>query len=73
MKTKKSPMPGGITMRQAIELSGLTRQAIYSILVNGKVEYTKWENVYVIDRESFLEYLRQPRRGPRPRRLLPAR
>jgi hypothetical protein len=64
MRTTKAPQPTGdeITVRQAIELSGLTRQGIYSILVNGRVAYKKWGNVYAIDRDSFLRYLRSPRR-----------
>jgi hypothetical protein len=64
MRAKKSngPTASEITVRQAIELSGMTRQGIYSILVNGRVAYKKWGNVYAIDHDSFLRYLRSPRR-----------
>jgi hypothetical protein len=56
MRTKKSdgPTSDEITVRQAIELSGMTRQGIYAMLVNGRVQYRKWENAYAINRESFL-------------------
>ena len=58
MSKKKSEAPtrDEITVREAIELSGLTRQAIYLILVNGRVAYRKWANAYaaVVPKVKFV-------------------
>jgi len=74
MRTNKSAAPtkDEITVRQAMEVSGMTRQGIYAMLVNGRVAYRKWANAYAINRESFLGYLRAPRRHGRTRRELSA-
>jgi hypothetical protein len=47
-----------LTVRQAVEISGLTRQMIDNLLVNGRVAATKFGHVYKVDRKSLLEYLR---------------
>ncbi len=55
-------MASEITVREAILISGLTRQAIYNALVNGRVKAQKFGHVYKVDRKSLLDYLRSPHR-----------
>jgi len=50
-----------MTVKEAVELSGLTRQMIYNLLVNGRVAFEKFGHVYMIDRRSMVDYLRSPR------------
>ena len=54
-----------LTVREAITLSGLTRQGIYLMLANRRVKYRKVGPINMLDRKSFLEYLRTRRRGRR--------
>lgn len=54
-----------MTVREAVTLSGLSRQQIYNLLVNGRVAAEKFGHVYVIDRRSMLDYLRSPRHQAR--------
>jgi excisionase family DNA binding protein len=50
------------TVREAVETSGLSRQQVYNLLVNGRIAARKFGHVYIIDRKSLLDYLRRPRR-----------
>ena len=49
-----------ISVREAMELIGLTRQAIYNAIINGRVAAEKVGHVYLVDRRSLLKYLRSP-------------
>ena len=71
MKVEVEAMTSGIavreaiTVREAVALSGLTRQQVYNLLINGRVAAEKFGHVYRVDRRSLLEYLRSPRHQPR--------
>ncbi len=63
-------MPVYITTREAAELSGYHPVTVRDLLVAGRVKGQKWGDVWQVDKQSLLAYIRQQeqrgaRRGPK--------
>jgi hypothetical protein len=57
-------MSNEITVNEALQLTGYTRQQVYNILVAKRVQARKLGHQYLIDRRSFLNYVKT-NRGPK--------
>jgi excisionase family DNA binding protein len=50
-----------ISVREAIQLTGYSRQQIYNLLIGGRVPARKDGHEYRIDRRALLEHKKSPR------------
>ncbi len=50
-----------ITVREAMALSGYSRQQVYNIVVNGRVAARKEGHEYRLDRRALERYVRRQR------------
>jgi hypothetical protein len=69
---KPKPEPVYVTTQKAVELSGYHPVTLRVLLGAGKVKGKKWGQVWQVDKNSLLAYMRQQeqrgaRRGPKPR------
>ena len=58
-----------ITVTQAAELRGVTRQAIWLLIKNGRLKATKVGNQWLLDRKQVEKFVGHP--GGRPREKKP--
>ena len=58
-------MSNEISVREAINLTGYSRQQIYNIIVAGRAQARKFGHLYLINRRSFLNYVKTTNRGPK--------
>jgi excisionase family DNA binding protein len=54
-------MSNEVTVREAIRITGYSRQQIYNIIVNGRVPARREGHEYRIDRRALLAYQKSPR------------
>jgi hypothetical protein len=54
-----------ITVREALQLTGYTRQQVYNLLVAKRVQSRKLGHQYFINRRSLLNYVKTTNRGPK--------
>jgi excisionase family DNA binding protein len=47
----------GVSVREAVQRAGVTRQQIYNVIINGAVSAVKINGRYVISRESLDAYI----------------
>jgi excisionase family DNA binding protein len=48
-----------ISVREALHITGTTRQQVYNLIVNGAIKAVKVGRVYVIDRASVVAYTKR--------------
>jgi excisionase family DNA binding protein len=48
-----------INVREALHITGTTRQQIYNLIINGAIKAVKVGRVYMIDRASVVAYTKR--------------